>query len=97
MNFEEPAPSAGQHYSGRNRVPNIHEFMQQLDRQKKDRDTTIDEQLKQNRKRGDIKQHKNDLNKTKDTRSVRDPVTGKDVAIRDADMDFKDAVDNPQV
>ncbi|KFA79777.1 hypothetical protein S40288_00656 [Stachybotrys chartarum IBT 40288] len=94
---EHVVPSGGQHYSGRNRVPNIQQFMDQLDAQKKERDAAIDEELKNNRRQGEIKEHKNARDRFKDTRKVRDPVTGKDVEIRDADLDFSEAVDNPQV
>ncbi|KAH7149835.1 hypothetical protein B0J13DRAFT_548931 [Dactylonectria estremocensis] len=85
MNGQETTAPAGQHYSGRNRVPNIHEFVQQLDRDKKERDAAIDEQLK--------------LNKQNEAPGgeVRDPVTGADVEIQDADVDFAEAVDNPQL
>lgn len=98
---QQPVPPAGQHYSGRNRVPNVREFMDQLDSNKKKRDAEIDEQLKQNKVHGETKDHKNDraeaLRQQKDVRTVRDPVTGKDVGIRDADIDYKEAVENPQV
>lgn len=98
MDFQEQTvPSGLQHYSGRNRVPNIREFMDQLDREKKDRDAAIDQELSQNNKHGEVKEHHNVAHKKKDTRSVRDPVTGKDVDIRDADLDFKEAVENPKV
>lgn len=99
MNVDEHvAPSGGQHYSGRNRVPNIQEFMQQLDSEKKQRDAEIDQQLAQNKTSKEAKDHKNEYKAKKErTRTVRDPVTGKDVQIRDTDLSFEDAVDNPQV
>ncbi|KAI9155381.1 hypothetical protein HJFPF1_07963 [Paramyrothecium foliicola] len=97
MNVDEHvAPSGRQHYSGQNRVPNIQQFVEQLDTQKKERDAAIDEQLKQNKAAGEVQEHRNEKPvKLKDTRKVRDPVTGKDVEIRDADLDFKKAVDEP--
>jgi hypothetical protein len=98
MNVDEPAAPAAQHYSGRNRVPNIQEFMQQLDKEKKDRDAEIDQQLKQNKKHGEVKEHKIDHQRNKEKhRTVRDPVTGKDVEIRDTNLSYEDAVENPQV
>ena len=98
MNVDEHvAPSGGQHYSGQNRVPNIQEYMAQLDSQKKERDAAIDAQMKKN-KTGDAKPHKNEPpTKAKDLRKVRDPVTGKDVDIRDTDMNANEVVENPQV
>ncbi len=89
---------AGQHYSGRNRVPNIQEFMRQLDAEKKERDAAIDADLKKNKAAGEVKPHKNEKSPAKkDTRTVRDPVTGKDVEIRDTDLDFEEAAERPQV
>ena len=71
--------------------------MQRLDADKKKRDAEIDADLKRNKRNPDVKTHRNELSKQKGTRTVRDPVTGKDVEIRDADMDFTEAVENPQV
>lgn len=99
MNAEQTVvPPGGQHYSAQNRVPNIQEFVQSLDRQKKERDAAIDEQLKQNKVPAEAKDQTNAPDpKHKTTRKVRDPVTGKDVDIQDADTDFAEAVDNPKV
>ncbi|KAM0454938.1 hypothetical protein ACHAPV_008079 [Trichoderma viride] len=96
MNVDDhPMPSG--HYSARNRVPNVQEFMQRLDAEKKQRDAEIDNQLKSNKRNPDVKLHKNELLEKRGQRKVRDPVTGKDVEIRDADMDFEEAVENPQM
>lgn len=98
MNVDDHVvPSGGQHYSATNRVPNIQEFMQRLDAEKKQRDAEIDADLRRNKRNPDVKVHRNELLKKKGTRKVRDPVTGKDVEIRDADIDFTEAVENPQV
>lgn len=97
MNVDGHAMPSGQHYSATNRVPNIQEFMQRLDSEKKQRDAEIDTELRRNRRNADVKTHRNELLEKKGTRKVRDPVTGKDVEIRDADMDFTEAVENPQV
>ncbi|KAH7015491.1 hypothetical protein EDB80DRAFT_637692 [Ilyonectria destructans] len=99
MNAEQTVvPPGGQHYSAQNRVPNIQEFVQSLDRQKRERDAAIDEQLKQNKVPAGAKdQTKAPDSKHKTTRKVRDPVTGKDVDIQDADTDFAEAVDNPKL
>lgn len=75
--------------------------MDQLDQNKKQRDAEIDQQLNQNNIKGETKDHKQNraeaIRNQKDVRMVRDPVTGKDVGIRDADFDYKEAVENPQV
>ncbi|PNP38007.1 hypothetical protein TGAM01_v204747 [Trichoderma gamsii] len=97
MNVDDHPMASGQNYSARNRVPNIQEFMNRLDAEKKQRDAEIDNQLKSNKRNPDVKLHKNDLLERKGQRKVRDPVTGKDVGIRDADMDFEEAVENPQM
>jgi chromatin remodeling complex protein RSC6 len=99
------------HYSGRNRVPNIKEFVQRLDRDKSKRDAVIDaeldrqqdqekdqeKQMKGHSSRHDAKDHEPAFSKSKHTRTVRDPVTGKDVQIEDVSTDFKSVVDNPMV
>ncbi|KAG5938542.1 hypothetical protein E4U59_003698 [Claviceps monticola] len=100
MNVDEHTVPSGQHYSGRNRVPNIQQFMDQLDQEKKDRDAAIDADLKANNKQHghEVQDHKNaERTARKDLRTVRDPVTGKDVQIRDAKTSFKDVVDNPKM
>jgi hypothetical protein len=99
MDIDEQVVPSGQHYSGRNRVPNIHEFVARLDRQKKDRDAAIDEELRKNKQNSDAKDHVSEqqIRNKKRTRTVRDPVTGRDVEIEDASIDFKDVVDNPKV
>ncbi|KAH6897463.1 hypothetical protein B0T10DRAFT_507066 [Thelonectria olida] len=102
MDNQETVVPSGQHYSGRHRVPNIQEFVQQLDRDKKDRDAAIDADLKQNKKAAksggaEVQDHTNDPIIKKDYRKVRDPVTGADIHIRDTDLDFEEAVENPKL
>lgn len=100
MEFDQHvAPSGGQHYSALNKVPNIQQFMAQLDSEKKQRDEEIDAQLKKNKKSSsEVTPHTNEARPKKEhARTVRDPVTGKDVEIRDVKLDFKEAVENPQV
>lgn len=105
MSNEESQPppqpahvGAGGHYSGRNKIPNIQEFMAQLDQEKKERDAKIDAELKNNKTSNEAQAHTNeDKPSRKDTRTVTDPVTGKNVDIRDVKLDYGEAVDNPQV
>lgn len=88
----------GGYYSGRNKIPNIQEFMAQLDQEKKERDAKIDAELKNNKTSNEAQAHTNeDKPLRKDTRTVRDPVTGKDVDIRDVKLDYGEAAENPQV
>jgi hypothetical protein len=98
MDAEGHHHQPGQPYSGRNKIPNIQEFMAQLDSEKKQRDAAIDDELKHNKQGNEIKDHKNEKKAAKkDTRTVRDPVTGKDVDIEDVKLDFGKVVDDPQV
>jgi hypothetical protein len=98
MDVDDHVVPSGQHYSGRNRVPNIHEFVERLDKQKKERDAAIDAELKNNKQNGEAKDHVPEAKRSKKhTRTVRDPVTGKDVEIEDANIDFKEVVENPMV
>lgn len=98
MNEHQP-PVAGQHYSGRNRIPNIQEFVAQLDKEKKERDEAIDAELKANKNHQEAQDHvpEKKHHSRKKTKTVRDPVTGKDVEIENAKTDFKEAVENPQL
>ncbi|POR32933.1 Uncharacterized protein TPAR_06891 [Tolypocladium paradoxum] len=98
MNVDDHVVPSGQHYSGRNRVPNIQEFMEQLDAEKKERDAAIDAELKKNRTSKEAQHHQNsERPKRKDLGTVRDPVTGKNVGIHDAQTDSREAADNPQM
>ncbi|KAL2886233.1 Meiotically up-regulated protein 190 [Ceratocystis lukuohia] len=120
---------ASQPYSGRNRIPNISEFMQRLDQNKGQRDAEIDNSdqritpskpkrtilssFTQNPNAvqapedddvsvevpvdGEAHDHVPVKRKKKGWRTVRDPVTGKDVQIQDIDMDYKTVVDDPKL
>ncbi|KAK1459668.1 C2 domain-containing protein [Colletotrichum melonis] len=125
MNYDEhTVPTGGQHYSGRNRIPNIHEFVAQLDKEKRERDAAIEaedkehariakEAARQQQQNGNAtqqqQQQQQNLQDTKDhvpekpkgarkkTKTVRDPVTGKDVEIENPKENFKDVVENPHI
>ncbi|KAI4593114.1 hypothetical protein KJ359_010038 [Pestalotiopsis sp. 9143b] len=85
----------GGHYSGRNRIPNIQQFVASLDRDKKERDAQIDASQKANKTNGQgVQEHQPEQRHTKG-KTVSDPVTGKQVEIADADLDFESAADNP--
>jgi hypothetical protein len=97
MDQQEHHAPAG-HYSGNNRIPNIKQFMEGLDKDKKKRDAQIEAEQKQNRTgEGEVKAHHNDKPKGKNRRTVRDPVTGKDVEIDDTGADMVKEVDDPHV
>ena len=90
------------HYSGHNPIPTVKQFVQNLDRDKAERDRQIDVAAKQG-KAGtagkDVQDHVEAKPKGKaGTRKVvTDPVTGNQVEIEDVNADFMKAVDNPQV
>ncbi|RDA92606.1 hypothetical protein CP533_0916, partial [Ophiocordyceps camponoti-saundersi (nom. inval.)] len=92
MDVEEPVAPSGQHYSGRNPVPKIREFAEQLELEKRQRDAEINAGPPE---AGDANEHQSI--KKRHLRTVRDPVTGKDVSISDALADYKHAVEDPQL
>ncbi|KAK8130113.1 meiotically up-regulated protein [Apiospora kogelbergensis] len=91
MDEEQQQHKPGGHYSGRNRIPNIQEFVQSLDRDKRRRDAQIE-----NAPDGGVTDHKPEVKKPKG-RIVTDPVTGKEIEITDVESDFRTAVDNPML
>ncbi|KAK3901438.1 hypothetical protein C8A05DRAFT_44906 [Staphylotrichum tortipilum] len=91
-----PSPTRQQtHYSGSNRIPTIHQYLTNLDRDKSARDAEIDATLRaSNRRHSEVRDHMPvaaraaaAVEKVGDThrRTVRDPVTGGDVEIEDVD------------
>ncbi|KAL2195876.1 hypothetical protein P885DRAFT_61646 [Corynascus similis CBS 632.67] len=102
MNTDEKVYPSGQHYSGTNRIPNIKQFVESLDRQKKDRDAQIDAQQQGNNDHhGEVRDHipadQQRSKAGKNRRTVRDPTTGKDVEIADIDSHHMKAVDEPMI
>lgn len=94
--LNQPQPSSGQHYSGSNPVPDVQTFVDQLDSDKKTRDAAIDADNPPQPGES-VELHAQRVRRLKHARVVHDPVTGHDVEIADADMDYKNAVDNPMV
>lgn len=82
-NIQEKVVPSGQHYSGTNRIPNIKQFMDSLDSEKKRRDAQIDAQLLNRARPGDkpsgeVSEHTaSEATGGKRRRIVTDPVTGK--------------------
>lgn len=86
---------SGAHYSGRNRVPNIKQFMEGLDKDKKKRDAQTEAApLKEG---GESNDHVPARKPGKNRRVVRDPVTGKDVEIEDITSQHMKAAHDPTV
>lgn len=97
-NTQEKVVPSGQHYSGTNRIPNIKQFMDSLDNDKKHRDAQIDAQQKRQTGRpgGETSDHTvNDAISGKRRRVVTDPVTGREVEIDDMDGKLLEAVKDP--
>jgi hypothetical protein len=89
---------SGKPWSGANPIPNIHKFVESLDKDKKERDRQIDEQNNslQQQHKGEVKPHQNAPKQT-GGKTVTDPTTGNEVVIEDVGKDFMKAVRDPQV
>ncbi|KAI0137408.1 hypothetical protein BJ170DRAFT_699423 [Xylariales sp. AK1849] len=94
MSADQQQHAPGGHYSGRNRIPNIQQFVASLDRDKKERDAQIDSSLKSNQQNKTVTPHTPETKKPKG-RMVTDPVTGKEIEIQDVDAEFVKAAENP--
>ncbi|KAK3304294.1 uncharacterized protein B0T15DRAFT_557884 [Chaetomium strumarium] len=105
MNTDEKVYPSGQHYSGTNRIPNIKQFVEGLDRDKKDRDAKIDAELKshtqqhgqQQEQEQEPGQQQQEKKGGKNRRTVWDPVTKKEVEIEDIDTHHMKASEDPML
>ena len=98
MNTQEKVFPSGQHYSGHNRVPNIKQFMESLDQDKRDREAKAESDPQANRPAGEVPDHKQVPKKVgKNRRTVRDPVTGNVVEIDDFDRSYVKSAKHPHV
>lgn len=97
MSNQDQKVGPGGHYSGKNRIPNIKQFVESLDRDKAERDKQIREREKA--KEGDgIKPHVSETKGEAGTqKTVTDPTTGNEVVIENVNEDFMKAVENPQI
>lgn len=96
MSANEQRVPGGQPYSGTNRIPNIKQFVESLDRDKKHRDAQIDQQSNQHGRTGP-QFAETERKVGKNRRTVHDPVTGRDVEIDDMDDKIMQSVENPTV
>lgn len=98
MSGHQPEHHAAKgHYSGANPVPTVSKFIENLDKDKKERDRLIDEQHR-GKNAGGVRPHQPTHAGKADTRKrVTDPTTGREVVIEDTDLDIKEMVDNPKV
>lgn len=86
----------GGHYSGRNPVPNIQKFIENMDRDKKTRDAQF--MAQQTSQSGEVQAHKDKRTGAPQgsRKTVTDPTTGRQVQIEDVDENFMDAALNPK-
>jgi len=87
----------GGHYSGKNKIPTVNEFVQRLDRDKASRDANIDAQRSGAQQGGDdVKPHQNEVKHTSENQqTVTDPTTGKQIVIEDVNEDMRERAKNP--
>jgi len=91
----------GGHYSGKNKIPTINEFVQRLDRDKASRDANIDAQRKSAQQGApgggdEVKPHQNELKHTSENQeTVTDPTTGKQIVIEDVNEAMRERAKNP--
>ena len=88
---------SGKPWSGTNRIPNIKQFVEALDRDKAHRDKHIDAKNEEQQQQSEsVTEHHNAPTK-KQGKWVHDPVTGHEVMIEDVGQDFMKAVKDPMV
>lgn len=102
MSTKEHKTSPAHHYSGANPIPNIKQFVENLDKDKRERDKRIDEEAQARGATGDnseARDHKQgqSVGVAGSRKKVTDPVTGREVEIENVNADFMKAVDDPQV
>jgi hypothetical protein len=89
----------GGHYSGHNPVPTVKKFIENLDKDKAERDRKIDESQKPATgpaATGDATPHKAKKMGIEGTqKTVTDPTTGREVVIEDVSKSMMDQVENP--
>jgi diaminopimelate epimerase len=99
----------GGHYSGHNPIPTVRQFVDNLDKGKKERDRKLDEEAAQQKKTGQPsgqnattaggaqphQMQKRNIDGTETT--VTDPTTGNQVTISDVDKSMMSEVENPHL
>lgn len=89
---------SGKPWSGTNKIPTISQFIDSLDRDKKERDQQVAAggTTATHVKNEDVVAHKNQ-ERMKDLKSVSDPVTGGQVMIADVGKEHMENATNPKV
>ena len=102
-NAQQQQSGPAGHWSGGNKIPTVGQFIQRLDKDKKQRDAELDQQAKASvaqQKLGgtDVKAHQNEKKVASSSQKVvTDPTTGKQVTIEDVNEDFMKRVENPML
>ncbi|KAI5370533.1 putative C2 domain, synaptotagmin-like mitochondrial-lipid-binding domain, C2 domain superfamily [Septoria linicola] len=83
-------------YSGKNKIPTVGQFIERLDKDKKDRDKQID-QGKAVGGGTEPRPHKNEKKEANAGQTVTDPTTGKQVVIEDVNDAFRERAIHPNL
>ena len=98
---EETTKVPGAHYSGKNKIPTVNQFLERLDKDKRDRDRQLDEHNKAAKSaatNGEAKPHVNeDARVRKNQKKVWDPTTQREVVIEDVNKETIEHAKNPVV
>ena len=100
MADQQTQHAPGGHYSGKNPVPTVKKFIENLDKDKAERDRKLDEQAKERKNQsattGEAVPHKPQKAGLEGTQKVvTDPTTGNEVTIEDVNPKMMDQVENP--
>jgi hypothetical protein len=89
----------GGHYSGANPIPNIQNFVDSLNQDKKQRGANNNEETKARAAQGGAKDHapSQPTGVLGTRKTVTDPTTGREVQIEDVNADFMKSVHDPVV
>lgn len=90
---------SGKPWSGQNKIPTIGQFIDNLDKDKKERDQNITsgQQQKIGIKNQDVTVPHKNQERMKDAKSVSDPVTGGQVMISDVGREYMENATDPKV
>jgi hypothetical protein len=96
---EQQQHAPGGHYSGRNPVPTVKKFIENLDKDKAERDRKLDQQNASTGKKGGeaVPHRAQKMGVSGTAKTVTDPTTGREVVIEDVSKAMMSQVENPQV
>ncbi|GAB7352816.1 hypothetical protein MBLNU459_g3431t1 [Dothideomycetes sp. NU459] len=102
MAEQQQQHAPGGHYSGHNKIPTVNQFIERLDKDKRERDKQLDEQSSarqaaatSGKTGGDAVPHQETLRPKENQKTVTDPTTGHQVIIEDVNKDMRNAAQNP--